>query len=209
MKDHAVGVLWQAFAAKQQVFLFYKRHGVLAQQAHGLARADVGDGGRDLVGVDVVRLMARQAQQHGCVGAVAHARGRQRTEELNRHVVHCGQAQRAAHMAGKLPRRNHGAHGVRAGRADADLEKVENADGHGGGLTGDKPGSKESRLPEGLGAQRRAADLGACRGRQGGAVRYGRKPSAQHIQRHARYPCLGLGRAADGAGCVRASVLNR
>ncbi|MNU93769.1 hypothetical protein D3C71_837180 [compost metagenome] len=80
----------------------------------------------------MVGLVPGQAQQHGLVGAVAHAGGRQRAEEFYGNVVHGGQAQRVTHMAGKLPRRNHGAHGVGAGRADANLEEVENADGHGG-----------------------------------------------------------------------------
>jgi len=62
-----------------------------------------------------------QAQQHGGVGAVAHARGRERAEQLHHHAVYRRQAHRGLQVAGKLPRRDHGPHGVRAGRADADL----------------------------------------------------------------------------------------
>ena len=77
MEGHAVGVQRQALAAKQQVIFGYKRHRVRAQQHQCLPAADIGDGGGDLVGVDAIRLMPRQAQQHGFVGAVAHAGGRQ------------------------------------------------------------------------------------------------------------------------------------
>ena len=75
VKRHAVGVQWQAFAAEHQVLFFDKWHPMLSQQRQRLPGADVGDGGLDLVGVDMVWLMPGQAQQHGLVGAVAHARG--------------------------------------------------------------------------------------------------------------------------------------
>jgi hypothetical protein len=156
MERHAVGVQRQAFAAKQQVVLFDKRHGMLAQQRQRAALADLCDGGGDLVGVDMVWLMPGQAEQHGAVGAVAHAGGREGAEQLHRDLVHGRQSDGVAHMAGKLPGRNHGPHGVGAGRPDADLEEVENADGHGGG----DPGSKE--VPQRL--------WRAGTGRQGGAL---------------------------------------
>jgi len=177
VKRHAVGVQRQAFAAEQQVLFFDKRHWVLAQQGQCLPGADAGNGGLDLVGVYVVGLVPGQAQQHGLVGAVAHTRGRQGAKQFHRDVVHGGQAQGALHMAGKLPRRNHGPHGVGAGRADTDLEEVENADGHGGCVTGRASGQCA------CGAGPRVLSEAAWAAAGGGEAN--RTP---HL-RHARYPC--------------------
>ena len=121
----------QTFAPEQQVLLFHKAHRVLAQQGQLLAAADVQQRRGDLVGVDAVGLVPGQAQQHGAVGAVAPACGAERAEQLGVQLLGGAQQARRLELAGKVPGGNHGAHGVRAGRADADLEEVENADGHG------------------------------------------------------------------------------
>ena len=90
-KTQPVGVAWQAFAPQQHVFLVDPGDAVFAQQRQALAAANLGHGGRDLVGVDGVRLMAGQAQQHSGVSAMPDARGGQRSKQLGHHMVHCRQ----------------------------------------------------------------------------------------------------------------------
>ena len=130
-KAHAVGVARQAFTAVQQVLFFDKAHRVRAQQLQQLAGANGFHRGRDLVRVDAVGLVPGQAQQHGAVGAVANTRGGQRAEQLDAHAVGAFQRAGLLQAAGELARGNHGPHGVGAGWPDADLEEVENAEGHG------------------------------------------------------------------------------
>ena len=84
------------------------------------------------VGIDLVRPFAFEAQQHRLVGAVAAAGQRQRAEQLAAHARHA-----LEHPVFRQPVLDE-ARGRRASArpcarktADADLEEVENADGHG------------------------------------------------------------------------------
>jgi hypothetical protein len=93
--------------------------------AHAVQQAGIG------VHVHRVGLVAGQAQQHGLVAAVALAGGAERAVQLA-----CTRATRGSTVVRQplheQPRRAHRPHGVAAARADADLEEVEDGDGHGG-----------------------------------------------------------------------------
>jgi|GEM_PF-2592509 len=102
---------------------------------------------------------AQQAGQHGARGAVAAPRGREAAEQPDLHPRGPGQNIRRQRPRGpeEVAGGAHGADGVGAGRAGADLEQVENAqvdDGHGAS------GGSRFRL---AGAGRSEATLPAAR----------------------------------------------
>ncbi len=151
MELHAVGVVGQAFAPHQQVRARHERQRVAAQQGKLPAGVDGVDGGADLVGVDLLGQVPGQAQQHGPVGAVAHARGGERAEQLHLQPLHGGQQAQCVKLAGELARSDHGAHGVGARGADADLEQIEDAEERSGGghaaRLGPYAGRRHARYP--------------------------------------------------------------
>ncbi|MNH10286.1 hypothetical protein D3C79_697600 [compost metagenome] len=126
-KDHAVGVVGQRLADHRQVLFFDEVDFVLAEQAQAAAVADALQAGGDGFGVDGVRVLAFQAQQHGLVTAVALAGGAQRAVQLGLDAGGGGEQAVAAQPFGEARGGAHRAHGVRAGGADADLEQVEDA----------------------------------------------------------------------------------
>ncbi|MNP07313.1 hypothetical protein D3C76_993340 [compost metagenome] len=126
-EDHAVGVVGQRLADHRQVLFFDEVDFVLAEQAQAAAVADALQAGGDGFGVDGVRVLAFQAQQHGLVTAVALAGGAQRAVQLGLDAGGGGEQAVAAQPFGEARGGAHRAHGVRAGGADADLEQVEDA----------------------------------------------------------------------------------
>ena len=81
-KAHAVGVKRQALAAEEdQVFRLVEGNRVFAQQLQ-FARANGVQEGWHLLHIDRVRLMARQAQKHRLVAAMALARRAERAVQL-------------------------------------------------------------------------------------------------------------------------------
>jgi hypothetical protein len=80
--------------------------------------------------VDRVRLVALQTQQHGLGGAMAVAGGTEGAEQLRPNGGGLGEQAVLLQPGGEHPSGTHGADGVRAGRADADGEQVEDADCH-------------------------------------------------------------------------------
>jgi hypothetical protein len=90
-------------------------------------------------GVDRLRLLALQAQDHRLVAAVADAGGAERAEQLGLDRHHRLKLARRLEPLRKQPRRAHGPHRVRGGRADADLEQVKDADRHHATFWADTP----------------------------------------------------------------------
>ena len=90
-KNHAVRVVGQGFADHCQVQLFIERDGVLAQQIQLPAATDRGQTLIHGVGVDGVRVLAFQAQEHGFVAAVAFAGGAERAIQFHFDAGGCVQ----------------------------------------------------------------------------------------------------------------------
>jgi hypothetical protein len=72
-----------------------------------------------------VGRVAEQAEDHALVGRVAVARGAERAEQVDVQARHLRQHAAPFEPLREQQRRAHRAHGVRARRADADLEDVE------------------------------------------------------------------------------------
>ena len=96
------------------MFFFHETHRVLAKQSEALRAANGGNGWLDGLGVHRVGLIASQAEQDSAVGAMPQTRGRERTKEFCAHAMHRRKTGRCLKAAGKLARRNHRPHGVRA-----------------------------------------------------------------------------------------------
>jgi len=118
----------QRAAPEENVLLFDEGNRLLSQEQKPLRRPHGLDARGDGVDVDGLRLLAQQAENYRLVGAVSLARRTERAEELGAHCGDPGQQPIAPEPQRKLFRRLHRADGVRAGRADADFEKVEDAD---------------------------------------------------------------------------------
>ena len=114
-------------AQEEHVGLLGKGNLFVAVDAQGFGRAHGLDAAVDGVGVDGVGLRAFQAQHDGSIGAMAFARGAQRT--IQTHL----DARSRIHLAVVLQRLGehgcgfHRAHGVGRRWADANLEQVKNA----------------------------------------------------------------------------------
>jgi hypothetical protein len=80
--------------------------------------------------VDHVGLFTLQAQDDGLYTAVAVTGGPERAEQFTSHPGHVVQHAAAMQPVGERNGGTHGADRVRAGRADPNLEHVENADCH-------------------------------------------------------------------------------
>ena len=132
---YAVGVLGHDFAAVHQQLLFLPEcDGLAAQQCQGLAGGRCGDDAGHGFHIDRVRGVAYQAQHDGEIGAVTLAGGAQGAVQLAFHA--CGGVKQllALQRQRKHAGGPHRPHGVRAAGPDANLEEVENADGHGDDL---------------------------------------------------------------------------
>ena len=97
--------------------------------------ADRRDGGFDGGGIDGGRLISGETQENGAVGSMARPvrrgshRGRPAHAQRDRAIRRFKSAHKSAGCA-------HGAHRMRAGRADADLEQIEETGGHGSDCSG-------------------------------------------------------------------------
>ncbi|MCY1221903.1 hypothetical protein D9M72_339760 [compost metagenome] len=132
MELHAVGMLGHGLAPVEgDVLLLDEGHDVLAQQGQLAAGAQRGQLLVDGIGIDGVGRLPHQAEDHALVGAVTLAGGAQRAVQLHAHAGHLRQQAIALKPLRKHQGRAHRAHGMRARRADAHLEQIENADCHG------------------------------------------------------------------------------
>ncbi|OIQ83301.1 hypothetical protein GALL_348880 [mine drainage metagenome] len=130
---HAVGVSGQRFAAlQQQVGRGVERDVVFAEQLQPPSQR--GEPRVDGVDVDAFGLLAEQAEQHRLVAAVAAAGRRQRAVQPALKLRGARQQLLLAQRQHEQTRRAHRTDGVRARRADADAEQIEDRYGHGRGF---------------------------------------------------------------------------
>jgi hypothetical protein len=128
---HPVGVEGQALAEEGERRV-REGDGVAAEQREPAGAAHGGDDGRGALHVHAVGGLAQQAEDDGLVAPVAAAGGAERPEELGAHRGRAIEEAGGGEIEREGSRRAHGADRVRAGGADADLEEVEDADGHAG-----------------------------------------------------------------------------
>ncbi|MCY1230156.1 hypothetical protein D9M72_425590 [compost metagenome] len=132
MELHAIGMLGQCLAAVEgDVLLLDEGHDMAAQQRQLARLAQRRESGVDGIGIDGVGRLAHQAEDHALVGAVPLAGGAERAVQLDPHAGHLRQQAVALQPLREHQGRAHRAHGMRARRADAHLEQIENADCHG------------------------------------------------------------------------------
>ena len=125
-ESHAVGVAGQEALVPDDVHGLVEAHRGAAAKRQGARFADAGEDRLGLVGVDPLGRLAGEAEDHRAVSGVAAAGERERAVEVTGHPPgrnfvlnqHAGEAVRGAHRP----------HGVRARRADADGEQVDDAD---------------------------------------------------------------------------------
>ena len=121
----------QAFAAvEDEVRRFVEGDRLRAGQGQRLGLAHRREQCRDRVDIDAVGFVSGQAEQHRLVGAVALAGRAERAVELGLDTLRRVQHAVVLQPKREQPRRAHRADGVRAARPDADLEEVEDGDGH-------------------------------------------------------------------------------
>src|SRR6266508_5459697 len=89
---------------------------------------DRGDPGVNAGGVDGLRILALETEQDGLLTAVTVPGGAEGAVQLGGDPGGLGEAAVGFQPGGEHPGSAQRAHGVRAGRPDADLEKFENAD---------------------------------------------------------------------------------
>ena len=143
-------------AKEEQIVALVKADGVGAVENEMRVAANAGEEVVDPRGVDGVGRVAGEAEQNGAVGAVAEAGEGERAEEL--HADACGAIEMAGggELTGEAEGRAHGANGVRARRADADLEELEEAGVH-GSIVGVTPEERGCALVAGLRTRRTMA----------------------------------------------------
>ena len=105
-----------------------------------------------------------QAEQHRLVAAVPLAGGAQRPVELRANALRRVEQAVVRQAQREQPRGAHRPDGVRTARPDADLEEVEDRDGHGGGSSVAAPTARRG----GPRIVRSAAPLRAAAARQSG-----------------------------------------
>ena len=137
MEFHTVRMLGHRLAAvESDVLLLRKAHRVTAQQRQRLRFTQFRQLAVDGVGVDGVRRLAHQAEDDTAIGTVALASGAEGAIQLHAHAGHLRHQPIGFESRGEHQRGAHRADGVRAGRADANLEEVENRNSHGVRLRG-------------------------------------------------------------------------
>src|SRR6185437_9487004 len=128
---HAVRMPGQALGTQQQKLrLLVEFDLVPAEQPDAAAPADALQSRLDAVGIDRLGVAALETHEHRAVGPVAEAGQGERAVKTHRHLLGCRQQPVALQAQGELVRGAHGPHGVRAGRPDADLENIEDAQRH-------------------------------------------------------------------------------
>ncbi len=160
----SVGVERQRLREEQQVLLLDEPDWMLAEQPQLPRFADRRQARRDRVHLDSRRLLAFESEQHGLVAAVALAGSTEGSVQLGPHR---GDAVDQPLVREPLREQSRGAHrpdGMRAGRPDADLEEVEDADGQWRGRT--KKGGQ--RMPPAL--RRDTSRAGAAKHAPGDAA---------------------------------------
>jgi hypothetical protein len=129
-ESQGVGVVRQAHRQQAHVVGPVERHGDLAGELQAGVALDVGDRGSDEVRIDAVGALAHQADDHRTIGAVPDAGSGQRAVQPDLDAAYRSEQLPAFKLMHEVVRRLHRADSVRARRPDANLEQIENADGH-------------------------------------------------------------------------------
>ena len=133
---HAVGVAGQrSLLVVDEIVLRLELVGRMSRRGNPTRALDIGDDRFHAIGIDTVRRLAHQADDHGIAGAMADAGIGQRAMQARLQGGHMG-AGRSRPLVGedeieKAIGRRHRTHGVGTRGADADLEHVENRKKHG------------------------------------------------------------------------------
>jgi hypothetical protein len=101
-----------------------------AHQAQPLPALDRLDARPDAVGIDALRRLALEPEQHRAIAAMAAAGGAQRAVEIGADARRALQHALVLEALAETPRGAHRSHRVRARGADADGEEIENRDRH-------------------------------------------------------------------------------
>ena len=129
LQDHAIGVSRQGGAEVElQVLQRVEVEGGQARNLDDFRVADAGEGGIGLVGIVSVGGETGEAEDRGPVGGMADPGKGQRAVERGAEAVEV--EGRGAQRVQKACGGDHRAHGVGRGRADADLEHVEDGKEH-------------------------------------------------------------------------------
>ena len=120
---------------KEQVASFVEGNGAPSKEEEAAAASDRFDLLGDAIDVNAVGSFAGQAEQNGAISSVSLPGERERAEQFDGHFVDAVKCACAIYLVQKAVRRAHGADRVRARGADADLEEIEDADGHCSSLT--------------------------------------------------------------------------
>ena len=113
---------------EHQIALGIKRKRSEPLRANGFFTLDTGKLGLCAGGIIAFRSKAGQAEDGGAVGRMTDAGKGERPVEIRLQAFEL--KRRAAHRLEETRGGDHGAHGVRRGRADADLEHLENRQKH-------------------------------------------------------------------------------
>jgi hypothetical protein len=126
----SVRMLGQCLPVERYVILQYERHRVRAEQRQRARGAHRFKTLRDRIGIDGIRRIAHQAEHHAAIGAVTLAGRAERTVQIHFHRSRGRKQSVAFEPLDEHQRRAHRPDRMRAGRTNADFEKVEHTDGH-------------------------------------------------------------------------------
>ena len=129
-EDHAVGVAGQRRpVVEDDVGLRIEGDVRQADRGEALRLGERGENRRHAIGIDRVRRLAGERQRDRAVGAVALAGEGERAVQADRQPARSA-GERAEILLDETARGHHRPDRVRARRADADLEDVEDAEKH-------------------------------------------------------------------------------
>jgi hypothetical protein len=114
-----------------QVARLVERDLPLSGEAQPAGGADAGDDCLRFIRTQAVRALAGQADQDRAIGRMALTRQSERAIKLGVDARDLPQQPALAQPLDKQAGGRHRAHGVRTGRAYADLEQIEDAGDHG------------------------------------------------------------------------------
>ena len=117
-------------AVEEEVLGFDEGDLVAAKERKALLQANGGDGGLDGGWVHRVGSFAGEAEEDSAVGAVADAGEGERAVEVDEDMVRAVEAACGVELADEAESGAHGADGVGAGGAYADLEELEETGVH-------------------------------------------------------------------------------
>lgn len=127
---------------EEQVLGLDEGYGMATGEREALGGTDGGDLLLDGSGIHGIGGVAGEPEEDGAIGAVADAGEGERAEEVDDDVVGALDQAGGIEFAGETESCSHGADGMGAGRADADLEEFEEA-----GVQNGEPGGRGLGAP--------------------------------------------------------------